>query len=90
MSFRGMSAKKVAKDIADGFLNINVANLKKYSPQELKILLTNISIVQREVRSIQPAENDYDAIKKKNWQLQNLTRSHTIIINFIKHRRIKI
>ncbi len=90
MSFRGVSAKKVAKDIADGFLNLTVANLRKYSPQELKTMLVNISMVQREVRQEQPAEDDYAAIKKKNWRLQNLSRTHVIIQNFIKHRRIKI
>jgi hypothetical protein len=90
VSLRGVSVKKLAKDIADGHLSINQATLKKYQPQELKMLLTNLTIVQREYRAERVEENDFDAVKKKNWRVQNLTRATLVINTFIKHRRIKV
>lgn len=90
MSFRGVSVKKMAKDIGEGFININPGTLRKYKPQELKLLLNALAVVLRESRAEHVVEDDYQAIKKKNWRIQNLSRATLIINTFIKHRRIKI
>lgn len=90
MSFRGVSVKKMAKDIGEGYIIINPGNLRKYKPHELKQMLTALAVVQREVRAEHVEEEDYQAIKKKNWRIQNISRATLIINTFIKHRRIKI
>lgn len=90
VSFRGLSAKKYVKDVADGYINVTAANLRRFSPEELRQLLNTIAVVQREIRAIQVEEEDYDAIKKKNWRLQNLSRTNLVVNTFIKHRRIKV
>lgn len=41
---------KMARDIADGFLNFTVATLKKYKASDLKTIDTNLNIVLRELR----------------------------------------
>lgn len=90
MTIKGQSAKKMAKDIADGYVNLTAATLRRYQPPELKLLLTSMTIVQREIRSQVLEDSDYDGVKKKNWRLQNLSRTAMIVNGFIKHRRIKI
>ena len=90
MSLKGISVKKMARDIGEGYILITAASLKKYQPQDLKQLLTVLSIVQREIRTTSVPDDDFDAVKKRNWRLQNISRSMMIINGFIKHRRIKI
>lgn len=90
VTIRGTSAKKMAKDIAEGYINVTASTLRRFTPQELKLLLNSMTMITREVRGIIVEENDYDAMKKKNWRLQNLSRTTMVVNHFIKHRRIKM
>ena len=90
MSLKGISVKKLAKDISAGYVLVTAASLRRYAPQELKQLLTALSMLQREVRTEHLEDNDIEALKKKNWRLANISRTVLIINNFIRHRRIKM
>jgi hypothetical protein len=37
--------KKIAQDIADGFVSLSPPSLKRYGPADLKVILANLSIV---------------------------------------------
>ncbi len=53
-----VNPKKLAQYIAEGFMSLSAPGLKKSTPADLKIILTNLSEVQRESRAIQvPAED---------------------------------
>ncbi len=58
--------KILAYDIAKGLFYFSPANLKKYTPQDLKNILSHLNLVQREVRSKQIAQEDVMKIKGKN------------------------
>jgi hypothetical protein len=84
------SPKEFVKSVADGFANISVVSLRKFQPPHLKILLQNITIYEREVRSEVIEESDFESNRKKHFRLNNLNRARLMINEFIKHRRIKM
>ena len=84
------SIKEQVKSVADGFFSYTVTNLRKYTPHQLKDILSAIGTVEREVRRDVPTDGDFDAIKKKNFRLGNLRRSRLVVENFIRQRRIKM
>jgi hypothetical protein len=82
--------KKLAQDIRDGFLMISPPQLKSYSPQDMKIMLSNLAMVTRELRQVTVPLDDIMALKKRNMQLGRLRQSETIIRSFCKKRRIPV
>ena len=84
------SPKMTAYDIAKGLTHVTSAALKKYTPQDLKTILNNLNIVQREIRAEQVPLDDVMAAKEKNQKLQRINQVVTVITNYTKKRRIKI
>ncbi|MBZ0273013.1 hypothetical protein K8I61_13320 [bacterium] len=84
------SPKDFVRAVSDGFQTLSVTNLRKFQPAHLKMLLQNILILEREIRSDQPASEDFEAIRKKNFRLGNLTRARLVINEFIRARRINM
>ena len=82
--------KMMAHDIAKGLVYVNPVTLKKYSAQDLKAILSSLSIVQREVRAKQIPQENIMEIKEKNRQLQNLNQAITVINGYIKQHRIRL
>ena len=82
--------KKLAQDVRDGFMQISPPQLKQYSPQDMKAMLTNLAMVTRELRSETIPLDDVMALKKRNMQLSRLRQTETIIRSFCKKRRIPI
>ena len=84
------SPKDLVRSVADGFTSFSIVSLRKFQPQHLKMLLQNIMILEREVRSEVIEEADFDATRKKHFRLNNLNKARLIINEFIRHRRIKM
>ncbi len=82
--------KKLAQDIAEGFISLSAPGLKKYTPADLKIILTNLSVVQREIRSVQVPSEDALLIKTKNMRVSRLRQAEMVLRNFCKKLRIPI
>jgi len=82
--------KKMAKDISEGYASLNQAGLKKYTPQDLKIIKTNLEIVYREIRSEQVELNDHNAVKDKNTRMSRVNQATMVLRTFAKKRRIPI
>jgi hypothetical protein len=81
---------KLAADIAEGYLSVTMATLRKYTPVELKTISTNLNIVMREVRREQVSLEDVMALKKRNMKLQRVNNALSIIRTYCKKRRIVI
>jgi len=81
---------KLAADIAEGFANITMATLKKYTPQDLKTINVNIGIVVRELRQQQIPLEDVMALKKRNMKIQRANQALSVIRNYCKKKRIVI
>ena len=82
--------KKIAQDIADGFFSLSPPSLKRYGPADLKVILTNIGIVQRETRALQVPQEDVMQLKAKNMRLTRLNQAEVIIRSFCKKSGIQI
>lgn len=87
----GGSPKEMAKAIADGYLNLTVTSLRKFATSaQLKKILTNIDIIEREYRNEIVPKDDFEATRKKHFRLSNLRKARVVVVNFAKHRRIPL
>jgi len=84
------SPKMLAWDIAKGVTTITISNIKQYAPADLKSIIVNIGIVQREIRGEQVPLDDIMAIKAKNQRLQRLNQAISTISSYAKQRRIPL
>ena len=73
------SPKKLAQDIADGFLMFSSPALKQYTPADLKILLSSLAVVTRELRSALIPLEDVMALKARNMKLSRLNQAEMVI-----------
>ena len=82
--------KKVASDIADGLICLNPTVIKRYTEDELKALLSHLTIVQREIRAmIIPLENQME-MNAKNRQLQRIHQTLAMINAHAKKYRLHL
>jgi hypothetical protein len=84
------SPKKMAQDIAEGFMSLSPPMLKTYTPADLKTITVNLGIVGRELRQEQVPQDDVMAAKAKNMKLSRLNQAEIVIRAFCKKRRIPI
>ena len=82
--------KILAQDIAKGVVYLNPSKLKKYKPEDLKAIVSQLNIVQREVRARQIPLDQLTEMKKKNRQLQHINQAVTIINGYAKKHRIRV
>ncbi len=82
--------KMMSYDIAKGLTHLTAAGLKKYTAQDLKTILNNLSIVQREIRAERVPLEDVMAVKEKNQKLQRLNQAATVINGYAKKRQMRI
>jgi len=84
------SPKKIAQDIAEGFLSLSAPGLKKYTPADLKIILANLALVQREIRQVQVPTEETMLLKAKNMRLSRLNQAEMVLRGYCKKQRIPI
>lgn len=84
------SPKVLAKDIAEGFGCFTASSLRRYTPQDLRIIKEHIRIIQREIRAERIDSADTAAMKKRNMKLQRLSQAVTIINAYCQKNRIFI
>ncbi|MGK2905089.1 MAG: hypothetical protein ACSLFH_01920 [Desulfuromonadales bacterium] len=82
--------KKMAQDIADGFVSLSPPVLKRYTPADLKVILVNMGMVQREVRALQMPQNDSVQLQAKNTRLTRLNQAEVVLRSYCKKYRIPI
>ncbi|SEA39729.1 hypothetical protein SAMN05660420_01992 [Desulfuromusa kysingii] len=82
--------KKMAQDVADGFYSLSPPVLKKYTPADLKIILSNLTLVQRDIRQIQiPLENVL-LLKAKNMRISRINQALMVLRSYCKKMRIPL
>jgi hypothetical protein len=84
------SPKKLAQDIAEGFLMLTPPLLKNYTPADLKIIVVNIDIVTREFRQEVIPSDDAMSIKVRNMKLSRLNQGKVVIHAFCKKHKFPI
>jgi hypothetical protein len=84
------SPKKLAQDIADGYLMLTPPMLKLYTPSDLKTIVANIGMVSRELRAELIPLDDVMAIKAKNMKLSRLNQAEMVIHAYCKKQRMPL
>ena len=82
--------KKLAQDVAGGFTMFSPPMLKQYTPADMKVVLTNLAIVTRELRAETIPLDDVMALKARNMKLSRLRQAETVIRAFCKKKRIPV
>jgi hypothetical protein len=81
------SPKKLAQDIAEGYLMLSPPLLKNYTPADLKTIVVNIGIVARELRQVVIPLDDVMIIKARNMKLSRLNQADVVIQAFCKKHK---
>lgn len=84
------SPKKLAQDIADGFLMLSPPMLKLYTAADLKTILAHTAIVTRELRGVLIALEDVLALKSRNTKLTRLNQAEMVIRAYCKKYRLPV
>ncbi|MBW6509047.1 MAG: hypothetical protein K0A94_05810 [Desulfuromonadales bacterium] len=82
--------KKFAQAVSEGFVRLSPPMLKGHTPGQLKTLLSNLEMVQRELRQLQVALEDVDAVKQKNYRMTRLSQAELVLRSFCKKMRIPL
>ncbi|WP_321368130.1 hypothetical protein [uncultured Desulfuromusa sp.] len=82
--------KKMAQDVADGYYSLSPPVLKKYTPADLKIILSNLTLVQREIRQIQVPLEEVQLLKAKNMQISRINQALVVLRSYCKKMRIPL
>lgn len=82
--------KKLAQDISNGFQSLSPPGLRKYTPADLKIILANLTQVQREARQVQVPLEEVLMLKEKNMQISRLNQALMVLRSYCKKMRISI
>ena len=84
------SPKKLAQDIADGYLSLSPPMPKPSNPADMKTILANIAGVTRDLRQEPTPLEDVMALKTKNMKLSRLNQAGVVIRAYCKKKRIPI
>lgn len=82
------SPKKLAQDIAEGYLMLSPPMLKTYTPADHKLILANLAMVTREIRQLIIPLEDVMALKSRNMKLSRLNQAEVVIRAYCKKHRI--
>ena len=74
--------KKLAYAVAQGYQQFTQSTLRAYTPEELKVLVFNLTIVLREVRGTQVPLEDAENLKDKNVKIRRLNQAISTIQSF--------
>lgn len=82
--------KKFAQAVSEGFIRLTPPMLKGHTPGQLKTLLTNLAMVQRDLRQLQVALDDVEAVKQKNYRITRLSQAEVVLRSFCKKMRVPL
>jgi hypothetical protein len=77
--FIGGSAFGMARDIAEGFILLNDSMLRKFNAGESQQLLFELDKLAKDARAEQVAQEDTQAIQKKNRRISRINQATMII-----------
>jgi hypothetical protein len=82
--------KKMAQDIAGGFISLSPPGMRKYTSADFNIILHNLQLLQRSIRQMQVPLEEGIQIKAKNMQLSRLNQAEIVLRSYCKKKRIVV
>ncbi len=80
----------IARDIGDGFHSLTPAALKRYTPEDLKIINNSLHKVLRDVRGEAPPAGDAEATRRKSLRMQRLNQAIMMLANYCRKNKIRV
>ena len=84
------SPKRLAQDIAEGYLMITPPMLRQHAAADLRTLLANIAVVTRELRAEAIPLEEIVALKMRNMKLSRLRQAEVVIRAYGKKHRLPL
>jgi hypothetical protein len=85
-----LNPKKIAHDIAKGSVYLNPVTMKRYTTDDLKVLLSQLMIVQREIRATHIPQEDQMMSNARNRQLQHIHQAITMMNGYTKKHHVRL
>jgi hypothetical protein len=82
--------KKMAQDIAEGYVMLSPPMLRSYTQADFKTIIVNLGMVTRELRSEKIPLEDIMSLKARNMKLSRLHQAEIVLRAYCKKRRIPI
>jgi len=84
------SPKKLAQDIAEGYLSLSPPLLRNHTAEDIKIILANLALVTRDLRQEQIPLDNVMALKLRNMKLTRLHQAEVVVRAYCQKKRIPI
>ncbi|HLG21013.1 MAG TPA: hypothetical protein VI895_14520 [Bdellovibrionota bacterium] len=84
------SPKKFAQDIAAGLISLNRIMLKRYTPPDIKQMITGLINIQKELRTEAVPAGDFQALKDKGMKMQRVNSAMMAIRGYTKENKLNI
>jgi hypothetical protein len=82
--------KKLAQDVAQGFLFFTPATLRQYTGEDLRVLFSNLDIVLREIRGKQVPLENIEGLKERNVKARRLSQALFVVKSYAASKGIKL
>jgi len=86
-NFMGGSAPAMASQIVEGYILVGSNTIKGYTPGELTLLRVELEKLQRDIRSIVPAQDDASANQARNRKIGRVNSALQVINNSLATKR---
>ena len=84
------NSKKVASDIAKGAMHLNPVTMKRYTTDDLKALMRQLLIAQRDIRGAHVSQEDQAQSNMKNRQLQYIHQAISMMNGYAKKHHVRL
>ncbi len=82
------SPKALVKDVAEGYLAFTPLVLKRFTPEEIKAISTQIDLLLREMRGQAVPARNIPALREKNLRLGRLNEAHMVLTTYCKKNKV--
>lgn len=82
------SPKALVKDVAGGYLAFTPLVLKRFTPEEIKAISTQIDLLLREMRGQAVSARNIPALREKNLRLGRLNEAHMVLTTYCKKNKV--
>ena len=86
-NYMGGSAPAMASQVAEGYILVNPNTLRGYTSGDLVLLKAELEKLQREARSVTPAQDDAPAQQARNRKITRISSAIQVIQNKMSDRR---
>ena len=82
--------KKMAQDIAEGYITLSLPMLRQYTQSDMRIILNHLEMVLRTLRQEKIPLEDVMALKARNHKVSRVNNTMVMLRAYCKRRGLKL